>query len=71
MGAPQQFRSMYVLSEAETKRVNRLVIREGSLARAMVRLEISAHTLAAARDFGRMQRTTKERILATLDRLEA
>ncbi len=72
MSNPQQLRGCIVLfSEAETARVKRLIVREGSIARAMTRLGVSAHTMHAARDCGRMQRSTKERILATLDRLEA
>ncbi len=59
------------LTEAETARVNRFIARVGSINRARKRLAIGEQTLDAARDCGRMQKVTRARLFAALDREEA
>ncbi len=72
MSSPQQFRScVCILSEAETMRVTRFIAAAGTLIAARRLLGVSSHVFDAARAFGRMQKTTRQRILATLDREEA
>ncbi len=72
MSNPQQLRpSNCVLSEAETARVTRLIARVGTLYETRRLLGLSAHTFDAARGFGRMQKKTRDRLLATLDSAEA
>ena len=69
---PRPFQArMVILTDAETARLNHFVIRVGHLGRATERLGISAHTFDAARGFGRMQSTTRERVLEALAREEA
>lgn len=68
---PQQNRaSIITLSEEETARVRRFVIACGAVGVAKKRLGIGDSTLEAARDFGRMQRTTRVRLLEALAREE-
>lgn len=68
---PQQLRPCVVLlSEADSARVKRLIVREGSIARARDLLGIGDSTMAAARDCGRMLRDTRERLLEALAREE-
>ena len=69
---PQQNRpSVCVLSDEETRRVRRFVARVGVVHAASRALGVSIDVLAAARGFGRMQRTTRDRILSALEREEA
>ncbi len=70
MSNPQQLRPcVVVFSEADTARVKRLIVREGSIARARAHLGIGDMTMEAARDCGRMQRSTRDRLLDALDRV--
>ena len=72
MSRPQTFRPcMVILSDAETARFVTFVRRVGHHERAMRRLGIGEDVFAAARGFGRMQSTTRVRVLAALDREEA
>ncbi len=72
MSSPQQLRPcVCVLSEAETVRVTRFIASVGTLCGARKALGLSAHTFDAARAFGRMQKTTRARLLDTLDRAGA
>ncbi len=60
-----------VLTEAETLRVTRFIASAGTLIAARRLLGLSAHTFDAARACGRMQKVTRDRILAAIDVAEA
>lgn len=69
---PQQNRaSIVILSDEETVRVRAFIKRCGFLYVAKARLGVADSTMEAARDFGRMQRITRERLLEALAREEA
>jgi len=69
MSNPQYLRAcMVILTEQETQRLRRFVVRVGHLGRATAMLGLSSCTFDAARGYGRMQRTTRERVLAALAR---
>ncbi len=70
-GARHNRGSACVLTEEETARVTRFIAKVGTLHEARKHLGISSHVFDAARAFGRMQRTTRDRILAALDLVEA
>jgi hypothetical protein len=63
--------NLCILTEAETARVLRFIVRTGNINRARKRLGIGEQTLDAARDCGRMQVVTRARLIAALDREEA
>lgn len=63
--------STVVLSEEETQRMRKFVARCGVLKVAMERLGLCSTTFDSARDFGRMQDTTRLRVLEALAREEA
>ncbi len=72
MRGPQQLLPNVVcLSDAESARVRRLVVRLGSVRAAAVALGIGDDTLECARECGRMQRKTRQRILDALAVAEA
>lgn len=72
MSRPQTLRpNMVILTESETARVKRFLVRVGRVGLAMARLGISEQTFDAARGYGRMQNTTRERVLEALAREEA
>jgi hypothetical protein len=72
MGNPQQLRpSIVILSDAETERVRRFIKKAGTIRGATVRLKLGDATIEAARDYGRMMRSTRVRLLEALDREEA
>ncbi len=72
MRNPQQLRACVVVTDDITAaRVRRLVERCGSVRAAVAILGIGEQTFAAARDRGRMMRTTRDRLLAALERAEA
>ena len=72
MGSPQQLRpSVVIMSDAETRRLNQFVAKVGCLRIACERLGIGRMTFDAAREYGRMMGTTRTKILASLDRVEA
>ncbi len=62
--------NLCTLTETETARVKRFIVRTGNIGRARARLGIGEQTLDAARDCGRMQIATRERLLRALDREE-
>jgi hypothetical protein len=64
-------RSVVALTEAESLRVRRFCVRIGNIERARLRLGIGHQTMDAARDCGRMQVKTRNRLLDALDREEA
>ncbi len=69
---PQQNRSCAViLSDAETARVQQFVVRCGKVVIAQRRLGLGRLVLDNARDYGRMQATTRDRVLEALAREEA
>ena len=69
MSNPQQLRpDIVVLSDAETLRVRKFVASCILVKEAKRRLGMADSVIAAARDFGRMQRSTRTRLLAALDR---
>ena len=70
MGAQYLRSNVIALSEAESVRVRRFVARVGNLETARRRLGIGDQTMEAARDCGRMQRSTRARLLAALEREE-
>ncbi len=51
----------------ESLRVDRYVVRVGGTRIAQRRLGVGEHTLDAAREEGRMQRKTRDRLLAALE----
>lgn len=61
---------MVMMSPDDSRRVRALVARLG-VQPAREALRISEATLDAARDCGRMQAVTREKVLAALDRIEA
>ncbi len=60
-----------VLTEAETARVTRFLAKVGTIHGACKLLGVSSFVFDAARSFGRMQKSTRDRILAALDVAEA
>ncbi len=69
---PRQLRScVVVLSEEETARVRRFVVKVGLLGAARKRLGLGDFVFEAARGFGRMQSLSRLKVLAALDREEA
>ena len=68
VSSPNQLRkNVVVLTREQSTRVDQYVIRVGSKRIAQMRLGIGEITLDAARDQGRMQDVTRDRILAALD----
>ncbi len=59
-----------ILSDAETLRVRRFVARLSGYRAAMKRLGVSAVTLESARDYGRLQPSTRDKLLEALNREE-
>lgn len=69
---PQQLRScMVYISEENSRRVHRLIVRLGSIRAATAALGVGGATFAAAREQGRMMKATHDNLLAALDRAEA
>lgn len=69
---PKQLRPcVVVVSEADTARVRRLIVRLGSIRVAKAALGLGDATFDAARDQGRMLRKTRDNLLEALDRVEA
>ncbi len=69
---PQQLRGdLVIVSEADSARIKRLIIRLGSIKAATAALRVGDATFQAARDQGRMMRATRTNLLAQLDRAEA
>ena len=64
--------SAVILTDAETARFHRAIAAElargGTKTSAIKRFGLSTDTFDAAAGYGRMQRTTRERVLAALDR---
>ncbi len=72
MGSPQQLRvSTCLMTEADSLRIHRLIVKLGSIRAAMAALGCSISTFAASRDQGRMLRKTRDRLLEALARAEA
>lgn len=68
---PQQNRSsLHVFTREESLRVKRYIGRVG-MRTAVERLGTSEITLESARDQGRMQKKTRDRIIEALDKIEA
>ena len=72
MGHPQQIRACHVMvSEADSLRVNRLIVKLGSIRAATSALGCCSATFAAARDQGRMMAKTRIVLLEALERAAA
>ncbi len=70
--APRQLSPQIVhFSREESARLVRYIERAGSILIAAKLLRVGEITLDAARDQGRMQRRTRDRLLEALDREEA
>lgn len=71
--SPQHLRpAMVMLTERETLRLRHFIVRVGQVQIARERLGLTkGATFDAARGYGRMLSTTRERILSALDREEA
>jgi hypothetical protein len=69
---PRQLRScICTFSEEESARVRCLIAKLGTVRAALRVLGVSKSTLDAARDCGRIERKTRDRLLETLARAEA
>jgi hypothetical protein len=69
---PQTNRPCIVtFSESESARVRAFIRRVGSVSGARARLGIAESTLDAARDCGRVQRVTREKVLERLSEAES
>lgn len=69
---PQQNRaSMCTMSEGDSKRIRKLIIRTGSIEKTRLRLGIGDSTMESARACGRMQMSTRDKVLEALAREEA
>ncbi len=67
---PQQLRASILCVPLEVSRRVRRICARGTFKQAQALLGISAHTLGAAREQGRMERKTYARLLETLERVE-
>ncbi len=70
-GATHNRACMVVLTDAETLRVRKFVARMGGPVAAMRELGVPQGTFDAARGYGRMMNTTRERVLEALARVGA
>jgi hypothetical protein len=72
MGNPQQLRpGMVVLTESETARVVKYIAKCHGPVAALRELGLHKGTFDAARGYGRMMTTTRERVLEALSRVGA
>ncbi len=68
---PQQNRiGIVAITPEEAARVQRFVVRAGTVERARMRLRIGESTMDAARGCGNMMRSTRDKLLEALDREE-
>lgn len=69
---PQQMRSCVVyVTDEEARRVRRIVVRCGGKRLASVALGVGVHTVEAALELGKIQRTTHARLFDAVTKYEA
>lgn len=70
-GAVHNRACMVVLTENETQRLRNFVAKCGGPVAALRQLGVAHGTFDAARGYGRMMNTTRERVLEAMDRVGA